>query len=140
MATRPSAAAEHSCRLHVCHQILVDRTHSLHSHSLLLSSDLTPSFDRHPEQKTVAVGSSTSFYCINSGSVPLADILWEKDGRSFTDGSVISTGIDSTRTTSSLQIANAEKKTQGSYRCVATNRLLTNERVESNAAYLTVNG
>ena len=102
--------------------------------------DLTQSFDRHPENKAVSLGSSTSFHCINSGSLPMADILWEKDGQTFTDGIITSTEISNTRTSSSLQLINVQKTEEGYYKCIATNRLLINRRVESSTAYLTVNG
>ncbi|XP_062500397.1 protein sidekick-1-like [Corticium candelabrum] len=97
------------------------------------------SFDRNPEDKTVQLGSGVIFYCINSGSLPLASISWEKDGALISNAAITSTELSSTQTSSSLLIANAQKSDEGLYKCVATNRLLSNNRVESNAGRLSVN-
>jgi hypothetical protein len=101
---------------------------------------LKSSFDRNPEDKTISLGSSTSFHCINSGSLPSANITWEKEGKSFTDGIVSSIKIDNGRTSSSLQLINVQKTNEGFYQCVARNRLLVNMTVKSRTAYLAVSG
>ena len=107
---------------------------------IYFSIDLMQSFDRNPEDKTVQLGSGVIFYCINSGSLPLASISWEKDGALISNAAITSTELSSTQTSSSLLIANAQKSDEGLYKCVATNRLLSNNRVESNAGRLSVNG
>ena len=109
--------------------------------------DILDSFLINPETKTVQEGSSTTLFCVHSGSLPAASISWTKDGITLTDSSprfTITAGIlshaDPPQTTSSLSISPLAKTDSGDYACVATNSLLPNEAVHSSSSILTVLG
>ena len=101
--------------------------------------DLTKSFLKEPESKTIDLGSTAQFYCLNSGSLPLADIYWLRDGQPISSSLLVVTiPAALSRTTSTLVISNATKNDEGEYGCVAMNSE-TGESVFSKTGTLTVN-
>lgn len=105
------------------------------------------SFVINPDTKTVQEGSSTTLFCVHSGSLPIATITWTKDGNALSDSNsrlTISAGVlthvDPPQTTSSLTIDPLVKSDSGMYACVATNSLLPNEAIHSSDSQVTVLG
>ena len=101
----------------------------------------------NPDSKTLMEGSSTTLFCLHSGSLPAATIAWTKDGVMLSNSNsrlTITTGIlnhvDPPQTTSSLIIDPLITSDNGNYACVASNTLLPNEAIYSSDAVLTILG
>ncbi len=92
-------------------------------------------------------GSSTTFFCLHSGSLPAATIAWTKDSIMISNSNsrfTITSGtlnhVDPPQTTSSLTIDPLVPSDTGSYACVASNSLLPNQAIHSSSAAVTVLG
>ena len=109
--------------------------------------DIMQQFVRHPESKTVTLGNPAQFFCILDRSLPLAEIVWLKDGIilpiSSSDRYVVQSEEllhEMGRVSSSLLISSIRTGDAGQYGCRAVNPLLPNNPVYSNNATLTVEG
>ena len=104
-------------------------------------------FVRHPENKTVTLGDSIQFFCIQDRSFPLAEIVWLKDDMllqvSSSDRYLVQSEEllhDMGRVSSSLLISSVRSSDAGLYGCRAVNPLLPNNLIYSNNATLMVEG
>ena len=104
-------------------------------------------FVRNPESKTITLGNSVQFFCIQDRSLPLAEIVWLKNGTLLTISSsnrymVHSEELlhDMGRVSSSLLISAVRSSDAGLYGCRAINPLLPSSPVYSSNATLTVEG
>lgn len=105
---------------------------------------ITEQFFRHPESKTATLGDPVQFFCIQDRSLPLAEIVWLKDGMpSQPDRYLVQSDEllhDEGRVSSSLLISSVRSSDAGLFGCRAVNPLLPNNPVYSNNATLTVEG
>jgi len=106
-----------------------------------------PQFIRHPESKTIMLGNTAQFFCIQDTSLPPAEVSWLKDGTPLQVSSSSSSRLsvqsqelshDMGRVSSSLAISPVMISDEGSYSCRAVNPLLPDSPVLSNEASLTV--
>ena len=104
-------------------------------------------FVRNPESKTVMLDNPVQFFCIQDRSLPLAEIVWLKNGTLLTVSSsdrymVHSEELlhDMGRVSSSLLISAVRSSDAGLYGCRAINPLLLSSPVYSSNATLTVEG
>lgn len=104
------------------------------------------SFLISPIGQMASEGGSLLLFCLHSGSLPAAQIAWIKDSTVLTPGGrvVISSDVlvhaNPPQTTSSLSITPLIPSDGGNYSCRATNNLLPNQQVLSNAAIVSVQG
>lgn len=104
------------------------------------------SFLVSPDSATVDEGDPLQLFCIHSGSLPAADIMWTLDGNAVEPSDRISvlslqlSGTDPPQTSSSLYISSTEPSDGGSYVCEARNELLPDVVVTSNSGDVTIIG
>ena len=120
-----------------------------HAHCFLLNpyfAVIMEQFIRDPESKTATLDDPVQFFCIQDRSLPLAEIVWLKDGTLLPVSSdrylVQSAELlhDEGRVSSSLFITSVRSSDAGLFSCRAVNPLLPNNLVYSNNATLTVYG
>ena len=108
--------------------------------------DILDSFLINPDTKTVKAGTTTSLFCLHSGSLPEANITWVKDSNTLSNtGTItITTAVlqhaNPPQTSSSISFNTVSVSDSGNYECVATNSLIPSSPVKSNIAILTVQG
>jgi hemicentin len=102
------------------------------------------SFLINPESQSVPAGTSVFFFCLHSGSLPAAAMIWLKDGTIVNETDTITITIamlqhtNPPQTSSSISISPTAVADSGTYKCMATNPLLTDAPVTSSTGTLTV--
>lgn len=121
--------------------------HCMHISMHVYSVVIVEQFVRSPESKIALWGESVQFFCIQDRSLPLAEIVWLKDGMLLPVSSSDRYLVQSQellhnvgRVSSSLLIIPVRSSDAGLYSCRAINPLLPSNLVYSNNATLTVEG
>uniref|UniRef100_A0A8C4N8Y5 Immunoglobulin superfamily, DCC subclass, member 4 n=2 Tax=Eptatretus burgeri TaxID=7764 RepID=A0A8C4N8Y5_EPTBU len=113
----------YSCRVAGPQGVIVSR-------SLFIRRTAAPSFLLHPEPQTIAVGAAARLHCSATGH-PVPSIFWERDGNPIPTFDLRFSSLPN----GVLQISNVQPTDAASYRCRATNPVLS---IVSRHANLTV--